>query len=140
MQYRPALGLAMTTEQMRIKWSDRRAEFNRFRTLVSGVAICEEVLADIAAFSEAIADEHLSLAHAALLSGWSKRTLERWIRQGKIENVGQPGRPAVLRREVPRKPGAPIEFQARSAYDVNADAQTLARQLTGGHHGSQAAA
>jgi hypothetical protein len=130
----------MTSEQVRTKWSARRAEFSRFCTLVSGVAICEEVLADVAALNAAVADEQLSLAEASLLSGWSKRTLERWIQQGKVENVGRPGRPAVLRREVPRKARAPIELQARSLYDVSADARTLARQLTGGHHGSKAAA
>ena len=48
----------------------------------------------------------LSLAEAAALSGYSVDHLRRLLADEKIPNAGRPGSPAILRADLPMKPGA----------------------------------
>ena len=49
--------------------------------------------------------EPLTLAEAAIESGYSRDHLRRQIREGRIPNAGEPGAPLLLRCHLPRKPG-----------------------------------
>lgn len=130
----------MTPEQLMNKWRARREDFARLCAAVSGVAVCDELLADMMAVTAATDDQCLSLQQAALYSGVSKRTIQRWIQDGTIKNMGRPGKPVVRRGDLPRKRDIAVEARTPASYDVDADAQALACQLTGGQNGSKAAA
>ncbi len=51
------------------------------------------------------ADELLTLAEAADLSGYASDTLRHRVSNGSIPNSGEPGRPRIRRGDVPTKPG-----------------------------------
>jgi hypothetical protein len=132
--------LDVTAEQFNHKWTALREQFARFCSVVSGVAVCDELLADVLAMTTAMGERQLTPRQASNYSGWSKRTIERWIRDGRIENVGRRGRPAVRLCDLPKKIPEPVESRESATYDVSADARTLARQFSGGQYGSKAAA
>ena len=45
------------------------------------------------------------LAEAVRLSGYSASQFRRWLKDGTVRNVGTRGAPAVMRGDLPRKPG-----------------------------------
>lgn len=55
---------------------------------------------------ERVTDDHLTLAEAAEILGFSRRTLERWVRSGEITaTVGEDGELRIRRREIERMIG-----------------------------------
>lgn len=52
------------------------------------------------------ASELISLAEAALVSGYNVDSLGAMIRDGRLSNYGNKRRPKVKRSEIPKKPGA----------------------------------
>ena len=52
------------------------------------------------------ADELLTLAQAAEVSGYQSDTLRHRLADGTIPNAGRPGAPRIRREDVPRKPNA----------------------------------
>lgn len=65
--------------------------------------------------------EVLTLAEAALASGYSKRRLREMVAEGTLPNAGRKNAPRLRRGDLPKKP----------ARDTGFDAGTLARQLAG---------
>jgi hypothetical protein len=86
------------------KWASEALLLRRRRALVDGAALLDDVLADFAALTTALADELLSLQQAARESGYSADHLGRLVREGRICNAGRPNSPRVRRRDLPRKP------------------------------------
>ena len=74
-------------------------------------------------------EEALSLEEAELESGYSRSHLRRLIREGIIPDAGGPGRPRILRRHLPRKPGAAA---ARSPDPGAPSVRQLARTIAAG--------
>lgn len=60
---------------------------------------CEEAV-------ESAVCQPLSLAQAALVSGYSGEHLAREVREGRIPNAGRKHAPRIRRGDLPRKPGA----------------------------------
>lgn len=72
------------------------------------------------------AEEVLTLAEAAALSGYSADHLARRIREGTLPNAGRPNAPRLRRADVPIKPTRRRVAAHRSlGYDVDADARSL---------------
>ena len=67
----------------------------------------------------------LTLAEAALESGYSVDHLRHAVASGQIANAGRRGAPRIRRADLPKKPGAPATAPA-GGYDPDADARSLA--------------
>lgn len=70
-----------------------------------------EVVEHFAAELEAAVREHeleaLSLEDAVRESGYSYSALQKMVTSGKLQNIGEKGRPRVRRCDLPRKGGTP---------------------------------
>ena len=93
----------MTRDELLARWQNRRAEWRRLGAHVEGVAVADEILADLALLEQSEGAEILSLSEASAESGYSREHLARLIRQGSIPNAGRPNAPRVRRRDLPRK-------------------------------------
>jgi hypothetical protein len=93
-----------TREEIVGRWRARHAEWQRFRTRVDGTTVCEEVLRDLSLLQQTEEEGLLNLTEAAHISGYSRETLSRWVREGKIPNCGRKNSPLVRRSDVPAKP------------------------------------
>ena len=122
----------MTEEDVIARWQSRRDEWHRFRTLVDGTALCDEVLQDLQAVVAADGNAELTLSEAAGLSGYSHEHLGRLVREGKIPNAGKPGAPRIRRADVPRQPASALASSRSRTYDPSADARKLLSRQRGG--------
>ena len=93
----------MNALDLRQRWMIRREEFARLAVHVDGAKVIDAFLADLASEEREEAEQVLSLAHAARLSGYSLEHLARCIRTGKIANAGEKNRPRIRRADLPRK-------------------------------------
>lgn len=98
----------MSIADLVARWTARRDEFGRLRVHVDGVAIADEVLADLRALDQAATVEPVTLREAARIGGYSIDHLQRMVAAGQLENVGRKHRPRVRRSDVPMKPGRRI--------------------------------
>lgn len=69
--------------------------------------------------------EASSIKHAASECGYSVEYLRRVLRDRPALNAGRPGKPLILRRDLPRKTAATLVRSRPEPYDVRADAQSL---------------
>lgn len=69
--------------------------------------------------------EALSVGQAASESGYSAEYLRRVLRDTPALNAGRPGKPLILRRDLPRRAAATLVGSGPKPYDVGADAQSL---------------
>lgn len=100
------------------------------------------VVAQFDAFIRAEGDQVLNLAQAAQATGLSTDHLARLVRTGQIANAGRRGKPAVSKRDLPRRErrGRTINVDAlpsiaagrRAAYDAASDARSLGSRKNGG--------
>ena len=95
----------MTSAEFRAKWSQRLAEWRRFGASVNGVAVAEEVLADVDQLEHESQLGSVTLKEAHRIGGYSIDHLQRILASGQVENVGRKHRPRIRRRDVPVKPG-----------------------------------
>jgi hypothetical protein len=63
----------------------------------------ESCAAELVAWQHERAFESLTLEQAEQESGYSYSALEKMVRRGELENVGEKGRPRVRRGDLPRK-------------------------------------
>lgn len=106
------------------RWEQRRKEWSLFKTTVDGATIADQVLSDLESLLGAGADELLTLAQAAEISGYSAEHLSRLIRSGTIPNAGRKGSPRLRRKDIPLRPTAIASGNAL-AYDAVTDARRL---------------
>lgn len=105
--------------------------------LVSGAAICDEILRDVEAVFDSELARPLTLREAASVSGYSEDHLGKLIRQGRLTNVGRKGSPRVRAGELPRRPGATTPGRG-GGYDPQTDAaRLLAERSTSQSSGRQ---
>lgn len=126
----------MTRDQLFAKWRARRDEWRRLGVQVEGGAICDELLADVAAVFTAEGDKLLTLTEASRISAYSTDHLGRLIRNGTIANAGPPNAPRIRRADLPRKPKCPIATNGHPTYDPAADARKLVSRRNGGAYAS----
>lgn len=113
----------MTRYEFRIKWEARRDEWSRRGISAPAGPLLDEVLADLDAVARDEGMELLTLTEAALRSGFSPDTLGRYIRQGKLANLGRKNAPRVRAADLPRKP---LRFPTRPPH-VRPTSRQMAR-------------
>ena len=105
----------------------RRAEFVRENAAAEQAATAwEKAATEVEAALSGHLDEPLSLQEAATESGYTRRHLKRLNREGKL-TIQDDG--CVLRRHLPRKPGADV---ADDMPDVSSSRVQLARAVAHG--------
>lgn len=70
-------------------------------------------------------DATMTLAQAAVASGYSADHLGREVREGRLRNVGRKGAPRIRRKDLPRKATRALAPFASRIYDPGADARSL---------------
>jgi hypothetical protein len=70
----------------------------------------------------------LSVERAAMESGYNADYLRRLLRDKPALNAGRKGKPAILRRDLPRKPTRQLVGSKRRPYDIDADARSPMRR------------
>ena len=91
------------TEQLVHQWHQRAATLEPYAPEVAHTL--RECARELEQSARADALDAVSLAEAAILSGYTSDALGRMIKRGEIENVGNKRRPRIRRRDVPKKPG-----------------------------------
>lgn len=94
----------MTLDELRARWEQRRADGEQLGAMVRLDTIAANVLRDLREL-ELAGEDVLTVRESAALGGYSEDHLRREIAAGHIANAGRRGKPALLRRDVPRKPG-----------------------------------
>jgi hypothetical protein len=82
------------------KWSAEAETLRRHGALVKGAALCEELLADVAAMLDGEGNELLTVTEGARRSGYSADHLGRL---GSIPNAGRVNAPRIRADDLPRK-------------------------------------
>lgn len=72
------------------------------------------------------ADELLTLAQAALRSGYSSEHLARLLREGRLPNAGRRGSPRIRAGDLPVRPPRTVAAPGTRTYDPVADARAIA--------------
>ena len=101
----------------------RRDEFARYKALVDGATILDQVLCELQSVITTEGDTVLTIRAAATRSGYSAEHLARLVRDGTIQNVGRKGSPRIRLRDVPIKPKATVAKAQNVRYDPRADAR-----------------
>jgi hypothetical protein len=109
------------------KWQGRRADWQSFGALVSGAAVAEEILSDLAALSRSEREISVSLREASSIGGYSIDHLQRLVAKGDIHNVGRKHRPRIRRADVPVKPGYHLP---NSTEDVLSERRRIVASVT----------
>ena len=86
------------------RWTARAAEM-RFLGQASIAALIEALLGEFEKELAADATEPLTIARAAVVSGYSEDHLRLLVRNEQIPNAGRPNAPRIRRADVPIKPG-----------------------------------
>jgi len=123
----------MTREQLRAKWSARRAEWETLGVTVIGAKICEEFIADFENVLTSHDEAVLNTNEAAAMTGYSRERLLGLHRQGKLRGYKK-GKNVFFRAgDLPRKPRggqtAAVPSSAPSDQDTRAAARRLADRL-----------
>jgi hypothetical protein len=109
----------MTPAELSATWRSRAAELRRYGAEPQAVTL-EAAAAELDASLRQAACTPLTLAEAAEESGYAPRTLRQMVSEGTLPNAGQRGRPRILRRDLPRRPG-----RNRSGFDAAEAARLL---------------
>ena len=83
-------------------WRERAAYLEQFGDPTSA-RLWKLAAMELERSLQSVADETLSLAEAAQLSGYTLDHLGDLIRQGKLPNAGRPGAPRIRRADLPTK-------------------------------------
>jgi uncharacterized protein YifN (PemK superfamily) len=93
---------------------------------VNAAALTHVLVASIRQIRDAASDTHLSLTEAAAETGFSAKQISRWVKTGKIANVGRPNAPRVRRRDIQSHKKAAI-LPAPNPLGIVETAQDIAR-------------
>jgi hypothetical protein len=112
-------------DQLIQHWTERQAEWSRFRVQVDGATLAGEIVGDLESLAKADGTEELTLTAASALSGYSSDHLSRLIRDGTLPNAGRKGAPRIRRADLPIRPGAGIASVRNKEYSPFTDARSL---------------
>lgn len=93
----------MRPEEFVKKWTSEAEAMRHRGVLVAGALLLDEILRDFDAVTRGRANELLTLADAAVESGYAAEYLGTLIRKGQIQNAGRPHAPRIRRQDLPRK-------------------------------------
>ncbi len=114
------------------RWTARATEL-RFLGQESIAALIEALLGEFETELAVDASEPLTIARAAVVSGYSEDHLRLLVRNEQIPNAGRPNTPRIRRADVPIKPGRlAVRRDAQlssNGYNVDEDARDIAKRL-----------
>lgn len=113
--------IGATVAQLPSVWRSQADALERFAPAAATAFRDAAVALEAALRSDA--DETLTLAEAALASGFSTDHLRHEIAAGRIPQAGKKGAPRVRRADLPKKSA---QRTTPTLYDVDADARSLA--------------
>ena len=118
----------MSAPSLLDRWRADAATLRRYRLTLAAEQL-EDRIAELERELSSHAEAPLSLRQASAESGYSTDHLARLLRQGAIPNAGRRHAPRILRRDLPRRPGASdrsgVVLAARDSYDPITDARAL---------------
>ena len=103
----------------------------RGRGLHSAADVSEGHARQLREFLTKWENEPLTLDVAAAEGGYSTSRLGQLVNTGKIPNAGSMGRPRILRKHVPRRPGFGIDAPLLSVADGGVVDLALSAQVEG---------
>jgi hypothetical protein len=108
------------TETLIWQWREEAERLRHRYGCESLACLCETHARELEAALRSSQDEHLTIAEAAEIGGYSRSHLRRLLDSGTIANVGGPGRPKVRVGDLPfkvrRRPAErPLQRPARQA-------------------------
>lgn len=114
-------------------WRTRAGELRAHAAEGAALAY-EKAAGELEAALAAVAGEVLTLAEAALASGYSADHLRKELAAGRLPNAGKKHAPAIRRADLPRKAGhVPADADAPERgggrYDLGADVRALHAKL-----------
>lgn len=116
-------------------WRAKVVDLRRYGAEQQAKAL-ESAADDLAAALRGGQDELLTLSEASVVTGHTPDHIGRLVRNGKIPNCGRTNAPRVRRADLPPKKLA-VARKGPKAYDVDADARSLASRLQyGDAHGA----
>lgn len=87
-----------------------------------------KLVASLREIRGAALDASITLTQAAQATGYSTKQISRWVKAGKLENVGAPQSPRVRRRDVMQHKKAAL-LPERSTVHILPTAQDIARSV-----------
>jgi hypothetical protein len=118
----------MGPQEFVAKWTNEAEAMRQRGVLVNGALLLEEILRDFDAVTRGRANDLLTLADAAVESGYAAEYLGALIRKGQIQNAGRPHAPRIRRQDLPRKPSRLLDPPA-SPKLVGATPRQIARAI-----------
>jgi hypothetical protein len=110
-------------------WRARATELRRLAAADGAARAWECAAQELAAALAQQADELLSLAEAAEISGYHPDSLGRLIREGKLANYGTKRRPKVKRGDLPRRASqSPTLRDYKTSFITDVSAAAIARE------------
>ena len=119
----------MTREELRAKWSARRAEWETLGVTVNATKLCEEFIADFENVLTSHDEAVLNTNEAAAMTGYSRERLLGLYRQGKLRGHKK-GKNVFFRAgDLPRKPRGGLAAAVRDSAPADEDTRAAARRL-----------
>jgi len=128
----------MTREDLRAKWTARRAEWEKLGVVVNGARMCEEFIADFENVLTSHDEAVVNTNEAAAMTGYSRAQLLRQYKEGRLRGHKK-GKHVFFRAgDLPRKPrgGLParVPTSVATSEETRIGAKRLAERLgLGGH-------
>jgi hypothetical protein len=109
-------------------WEAAAEWYASMHATVDGAALTRHIIADLRAIRQTTLEATLSLTEAAGETGYSTKQVSRWVRDGKIANVGTPARPRVKRADI-LSHKKPQPLPSRPEMRIVGTAQDIARAV-----------
>ena len=119
----------MTREELRAKWSVRRAEWETLGVMVNGAKICEELIADFENVLTSHDEAVLNTNEAAAMTGYSRAQLLHLYKQGRLRGYKKGKNVFYRAGDLPRKPRGGLTAAVRDSAPVDEETRTAARRL-----------
>jgi hypothetical protein len=120
----------ITSEDEALDWweNDVATFFDSVGSQVCASALVRTIVDDLRTIRKAYFDATLSLTEAADETGYSTKQVGRWVRDGKVANVGTLARPRVKRADIMSHKKA-LALPRRPDLRISGTAQDIARSV-----------
>lgn len=117
-------------EDAALDWWEERfaASCEALGVQVNAAALVRNLVASLREIRSAALDASITLTQAAHETGYSTKQISRWVKAGKIENLGSTQCPRVRRRDVMQHKKAAL-LPERSTVHILNTAQDIARSV-----------
>lgn len=112
----------MRYSEVLAKWEESTKEFRALNAQADAAALCERFLRDLRQIEAETADEYVTIAAGAKLSGHSEQNLRRLVKKGRIHAVKENRVLRVRVLDLPRRAGGiPVSKSQLHLFDATAE-------------------